>query len=161
MKLELIISYLFHKDFNDIMLLFLEGHLEKGGFGDVFLCTSSKGYANKFASKIIARNAGYANRFAAKVIAKNRISQWIHKQPSEIFIHRRVGFVKGIIEFYLAYETTYNYILILDKPEGYCDLFDVVEKEGRFSESTCRTIFKQLLCVVSFFLSMSICHVFL
>lgn len=116
------------------MLLFLEGHLEKGGFGDVFLCTSSK---------------GYGNRFAAKVIAKNRISQWIHKQPSEIFIHRRIGFVKGIIEFYLAYETTHNYILILDKPEGFCDLIDVLEKEGRFSESTCRTIFKQLLCVVS------------
>jgi serine/threonine protein kinase len=111
-----------------------------------------------FSTVYHARSRRTLSDFAIKVIQKSRVksTKQLKSLQNEISIQMSLSH-PNIIQLFDHFEDTDNHYLILEYNPG-CDLRTSIHREGRFSESSCKEILKQLVSAVNFLQASGIMH---
>jgi proto-oncogene serine/threonine-protein kinase Pim-3 len=86
---------------------------------------------------------------AIKYVARRNVMEWTmlnnKKVPLEIALLERCRDCPGVIRMLGWYERPDGYLIVMERPSPYCDLFDFISDRGALDESLCRTFFKQVV----------------
>ncbi|CAF0977797.1 unnamed protein product [Didymodactylos carnosus] len=83
---------------------------------------------------------------AIKVIPKKRMREITTpegKLPLEVVLLKRVAKVKNVIKLYEYFTHNDQLIIVLERPESCCDLYDFISERGGIDERLARDFFKQ------------------
>jgi serine/threonine protein kinase len=96
--------------------------------------------------------------YAIKVIRKKRINTKKHQKSleSEIDIQRSLKH-PNIVQLFDYFEDDENFYLLLEYNPG-VDLRQVINRDGKFPESSCKLIFQQLVEAISYLQASGIMH---
>lgn len=115
----------------------------EGGYGVV--------YATESLCKPIAR----------KLIKKSlnvRMACYKGKQiPAEVRMLKAAKNINGVVRLYSYYETDEDYVIEMERPEEYTDLFNHITQD-KLSEDEARCLFKQVLSTVCGLHSIGVAH---
>lgn len=68
--------------------------------------------------------------------------------PLEIVLLKKASHLNGVIKLIDYYERPDSYILIMERPGSYRDLFDYITEKGALSEKEARDFFRQIVQTV-------------
>ncbi|KAI0979839.1 hypothetical protein GJ496_006273 [Pomphorhynchus laevis] len=108
--------------------------LRSGGFSDIYEGTC------------LINNCQVILKFIPKQKTKNWLLIQGKDYPSEVLLHKVVSDLPGILNFYDYFEEKDCWVIVIEKLQNCCDLFDYMEKMrfGRLSEPAARQFFLQL-----------------
>jgi proto-oncogene serine/threonine-protein kinase Pim-3 len=86
---------------------------------------------------------------AIKFVAVHNVTDWSmlnnRKVPLEIALLSRCKDCPGVIRLLDYYERHDGYLIVMERPSPYCDLFDYISDRGALDEVISRCIFKQIV----------------
>uniref|UniRef100_A0A914ENN1 Serine/threonine-protein kinase 1 n=1 Tax=Acrobeloides nanus TaxID=290746 RepID=A0A914ENN1_9BILA len=88
-------------------------------------------------------------KVAIKFVAIHNVTDWSmlnnRKVPLEIALLSRCKDCPGVIRLLDYYERHDGYLIVMERPSSYCDLFDYISDRGAVDEIVSRVIFKQIV----------------
>ncbi|XP_065911820.1 serine/threonine-protein kinase pim-3-like [Dysidea avara] len=116
-----------------------------GGFGSVYggICKENK---QSVAIKVVPR---------ARVFGWSKIGSLV--VPKEVALLHRLHH-RYVIKLLDYFEEPDNYIIVMERPEKYIDLFDYITQKEYLSEKTSRYLFRQIVEAVLYCQSMGVVH---
>ena len=65
--------------------------------------------------------------------------------PVEVDLLRRVSSVRGVLHLLDFYRRPDGFVLVIERPSSFVDLFDYITERGSLNESEARAMFRQLV----------------
>lgn len=86
---------------------------------------------------------------AIKYVARRNVTDWSQLRgkevPLEIALLEQCREVQGVIRLLDWFERPDGFLIVMERPSPYCDLFDYISDRGALDEAITRFFFKQIV----------------